>query len=213
MISRYQPIKSVKLPSFSGLRIMHMPFFTRDPGSVKGIADKYMPLLQELSPYVPDGVGYLTIDEAHLKRGEYHRRPGLHVDGVDELGDFAGGWGGGGGYGSSGWLTTSSHVGCRAFHMVTQTTHPAENGDCEHMRGLLKFFGNKGSALEPGVVYRMEPSTLHESVPVMEDCARQFLRISFPSKAAWYEGYTRNPNGVEPAGVIKPRRSFMDYRP
>lgn len=208
--SHLEVIDQVAMPMFSGLRIMHMPFITTDASTIRGVADRYRGLVEHLCKRVPAGVGYLTIDECELKAGEHHRRPGLHVDGVDETGE-SGGWGadpGKGGWGASGMLLVSSHVGCRAWSQSI-TGSPKPNGDCEHLRDQCGV----ATDLQPGSVYKFGPMTLHESVGVNADCKRQFVRLSFPSDAAWYEGYTVNPNGVQPTGEIRKRREFMDYRP
>jgi hypothetical protein len=51
---------------------------------------------------------------------------------------------------------------------------------------------------------------VHESVPVATDTERTFVRLSMPSTAPWFEGYTVNPKGILPTGPILPRRTFMD---
>lgn len=227
--SKFKTISLVEFPKFTGLRIMHMPYHTHDLLSLSGVADQYAPFLAALKSHTPPGVGYLTIDEVSLKKGEVHRRPGLHVDGVDETGPnrlsgggggwgggSGGGWGGGytapsvrAGYGATGMIVAASHLGSCAYAQ-TFSGEAKANGDCEHMRFQCKDH----SPLLAGVAFGLEPMTVHESLPVEEDCNRQFIRISFPSNSAWYEGYTVNPNGVKPQGEIRPaRKEFMNYRP
>lgn len=63
-----------------------------------------------------------------------------------------------------------------------------------------------------GVVYGCGALTVHKSIPMVKDTPRQFVRLSMPSDAPWYEGYTVNPLGVKPTGPIHDRRAFMDYR-
>jgi hypothetical protein len=68
--------------------------------------------------------------------------------------------------------------------------------------------------LENNVVYLCAPDLVHEGLPMAVDTPRQFCRVSFPSDAPWYEGYTPNPLGIKPTGPIHPPRSeFMAYRP
>ncbi len=65
----------------------------------------------------------------------------------------------------------------------------------------------------PNRVYHCGPLTVHESLPVWQTVPRQFIRISMPSDAPWYEGYTENPLGIKPTGPIHPRREKqMGYR-
>lgn len=50
---------------------------------------------------------------------------------------------------------------------------------------------------------------VHESVEQKEDCERIFVRLSMPSAAPWFEGYTKNPLGILPTGKILPKREFQ----
>jgi hypothetical protein len=58
----------------------------------------------------------------------------------------------------------------------------------------------------PGVAYWCGPLTVHEALPMRQETARQFVRLSGPSDAPWHEGYTVNPLGIRPTGPIAPRR-------
>jgi hypothetical protein len=52
------------------------------------------------------------------------------------------------------------------------------------------------------------------AIPMRHDRKRSLVRLSMPSDCPWYEGYTRNPLGVEPTGPVHPARTeFMAYRP
>jgi hypothetical protein len=211
IVSVVEDVGSMPLPPFSGRRWMMMPFRLEDVcGTVPDSMWHYtVSRLVELGG-CESGVGYLTIDEAEVQPGETHRRPGLHVDGVGPDGRL-GGWGGGGGYASSGMVVASSHTGCRAWGGIIDAW-PGPNGDCEHMRGLLR--DEDAIDLRGGRAYRLNPSAVHEAIPLQRVTHRQFVRLSLPSDAPWYEGYTRNPTGVQPTGPIHgPRTEFMAFRP
>jgi hypothetical protein len=201
----------VRFPVFTGTRIMMMPFLLEDlaslPPSLFAWRDTVASLVSRAA--VARGVAYLTIDEARLTAGEIHRRPGLHVDGLDEN-NQAGGWGGGGGgWGAKGMLTASTHVGCHAWH---QTFRGDPGGDCERLRSELEPAARV--VLQPDRVYAFDALTVHESVPMERDCDRQFVRLSMPSTAPWYEGYSVNPMGIRPTGPILPKRvQQMGWRP
>lgn len=198
------------MPKFTGVRVMMMPYLMEDiRGTLPGFLQQYVNIVETMSAQCDSGVGYLTVDEAFVRAGETHRRPGLHVDGVDETGSV-GGWGGGGGWGTAGMTVLSSHVGCRAWYQWFDDL-PKEDGDCEHLRKSCKPMCQ--FTLEPGRIYKFEPLTVHESIPMNRDTERQFVRVSYPSNAAWYEGYTENPLGIKPTGPIRARRPGMDYRP
>lgn len=203
-----------ELPSFSNTRVMMMPFYWHDPqGSLPSCLQKWKALVQKLCSLFSDeqGTGYLTIDEAHVLPGECHRRPGLHVDGIRE-GGAAGSWAGnpGGWAGKGGMILLASHAGCRAWNGVFQG-QPGSNGDCKHLRD--QAVDEAAQVLHGNRAYWCGALTVHESLPQPEAVSRQFLRLSFPSDAPWYEGYTENPLGIAPGGpVLAPRRQFMNYR-
>jgi hypothetical protein len=168
--------------------------------------------LVKLSP-VKRGVAYLTIDEAIVKAGETHRRPGLHVDGIGPDGKAAGWGGGGGGYGSSGMILAASELGCRAWKQDFDG-YPGPNGDCAHLRGQTERSHGGMLLLHAEEVFFCGPLTVHEALPMVKDTRRSFVRLSMPNDCPWYEGYSRNPLGVEPTGPIRaPRTAFMAYRP
>lgn len=188
-------------PEFTGTRIMMMPFHIHDPvGSLPHWLQPYAEEIKRLG-LLEWGVGYLTIDEANLRLGEHHRRPGLHVDGL-------GGWGGGGPWAKKGMVCAASAPGCRMWNTNFEV-EVGEDGDCEQVRPQL----GAGHDMEANTAYHMEPLTVHETLPQLQDGPRQFLRISFPSDAPWYEGYTKNPLGIQPRGPIHPPRiAQMSYR-
>jgi hypothetical protein len=200
----------LKFPEFAGTRVMMMPVRLDDPETVPMTA--WREPFADLVAMAPakEGVGYLTIDQAHVKRGETHRRPGLHVDGIGPDGK-AGGWGGGGGgWGSNGMLVASDVVGCVGWAQEFDG-YTCPNGDCGHLKRQLRadcsmmFWG--------GEVFWCGPLAVHRSLRMTVATRRTFVRLSMPNDCPWYEGYTRNPLGVEPTGPIHPARSgFMAYR-
>ena len=207
--SHLRSLGHVQLPDYSGVRVMMMPFLFDQPrkslpSSLAHWRELIARLVAQTSTRV--GVGYLTIDESHVPRGRTQRRPGLHVDGGRGKG-----WGGGGGgaWGKSGFVLASSHGGCSAWHQEFEGEPGIEN-DCEHLRDQLKPVARV--RMQPSVAYVCSPLCVHEATPLDASVFRQFVRISLPSDAPWYEGYTRNPLGIEPAGKVLPaREEFMGY--
>lgn len=201
----------VTLPPFRGIRIMMMPFHIHDPEhSLPDELTEWFHILRQMGKDAPRGVGYLTLDEALVRAGETHRRPGLHVDGIGTDGQ-AGGWGAGGGYGASGMTMVSSHVGCVAWNQAFGG-HPKPDGDCAHLDPELDPAA--AVVLQPLNVYWCGPMTVHKALPMPTDTHRQFCRVSYPSSAPWYEGYTENPLGIAPTGPVHARRAeYMGYRP
>lgn len=208
--SEVKNLGSFQLPEFSGIRWMMLPFHMED---IENTIPNHqwhdtIKKMVDMAP-VKSGVGYLTIDESFVPKGEFHRRPGLHVDGVDENGSI-GGWGGGGGWGNGGMIVASSHTGAKSWTGNFKNTI-GSNGDCSHMRDDLRE--EDAIYLLGGIAYFLNETAVHETIPMISDTNRQFVRLSMPSNAPWYEGYTENPLGVKPNGLIKPARSeFMNFR-
>ncbi len=195
----------VQFPDFTGLRIMMMPFRLDDLGTIPAFCAQYRGMIGFMLMHKPAcGVGYLTVDEAVVPAGEFHRRPGLHVDGAGGWSANPGPWGG-----PEGMLVAASHYGCDVWHQ-TFVGEPGSDGNCEHLREQC----GTPWMMSGGVAWWLGPKTVHESVTVPYEQPRQFVRVSMPSMAPWYEGYTVNPLGVLPTGPIMPRRSAqMGWRP
>ena len=208
--SEIREIGPVAFPAFTCTRVMMMPFKLEDVSTLPAELSSYRPLVSALRDAAPvkEGVAYLTIDEAHVNAGETHRRPGLHVDGVGPDGRAAG-WGGGGKYGANGMIVAASHTGSRGWSQdFTGSAGP--DGDCAHLAGECDPAAEV--VLRGGVAYFCGALAVHESIPAAHDMQRQFVRLSMPSDAPWYEGYTANPTGIQPTGPIHARRAGMEYR-
>ena len=230
--SKFIEVGDILLPRFSGTRVMMMPITLGDLNSVPDELAHYLPTLKQMFDAHPKHhgqVGYLTIDEKTVKKGKTHRRAGKHVDGVyrGSCGSWGGstgggswgggsnpapsggGWGGGGGWGAhgTGMLTVSNIVGCKAWNQEFEGALGYE-GEADHLADQCKE--ENATLFQPNRLYWVDGLCVHESLPMLEDCDRQFIRLSMPSTAPWFEGYTENPKGIKPTGPILPRRSFMD---
>jgi hypothetical protein len=205
--SKFKHLGVVNLPEFKGTRIMMMPIVLGDINSIPDFLADWNKAIENLFAMAncKDGIGYLTIDEKTVQPEKTHRREGKHVDGVFK-GGF-GGWGGGGGWGSvgNGMLTVASHAGCRAWSGEF-IGRPGYDGECDHLSDQC----DEGTLFEANNVYWVDGLCVHESVPQVARVDRQFVRLSMPSTAPWFDGYTVNPLGVLPTGEILPRRQFMD---
>lgn len=205
--SKFKHLGSVKLPEFSGTRIMMMPVILGDINSIPNFLEAWNDALAEMFTMAncKEGIGYLTIDEKTVQPAKTHRREGKHVDGIYQ-GSY-GGWGGGGGWGSvgNGMLTVASHAGCRAW-AGEFLGRPGYEGECDHLADQC----DDGTLFAPNEVYWLDGLCVHESVPMVKTVDRQFVRLSMPSDSPWFDGYTVNPLGVKPTGRILPRREFMD---
>lgn len=203
----------MQLPPFQGIRILQMPVILGSVHSLPRSLAAWTPALLYMMSrkFEYHGqTGYLTIDERLVKAHTTHRRPGIHVDGVYNGAGAT--WGGGAMWSGigTGMLTVASHVGCRAW----EGSFEAELGpDGEFENAEPHLVGKKEITLQPSTLYWMGPHTVHESTPMREDTFRQFVRISMPSDAPWFDGCTENPLGIKPTGSVLPRRTqFMTDR-
>lgn len=203
--STFEALRPVALPAFSGTRVMMMPLVLGRLDSIPEMLLHYRQTLGQLFSFRPqhDGqVGYVTIDEKTVEAGKTHRRTGLHVDGVFQ--GRSGSWGGGWGSVGNGMVTVASHVGCRAFAQEV-VGEPGFDGECDHLAAQLV----NGLDFQAHQAYWVDGLCVHESLPQPTRVDRQFVRLSYPSTAPWFEGYTPNPLGVLPTGDILPPRVFM----
>jgi hypothetical protein len=201
--SDFKALGRVIFPEYKGIRAMMMPFLVDDPvGSMPADMRGYAEMIAGLDIRLA-GVGYVTIDEGVMAQDEHQRRPGLHVDGGP-----ASSWGGGGGgwAGRSGMLLASTNRGCKVWRATLEADFDEQSG-CEHLRSKL----GEGFETRPGEAYWLSTYAIHETLGSNAG-PRQFIRVSMPSDAPWFDGYTVNPLGVLPTGPILPRRKQMDYR-
>lgn len=205
-------VTSIKgmFPKFLGTRIMMMPFYAHDvDNSLPAYLNDYKPLLKKMIANAPNHVqyweentAYLTIDEKHIVPGQCQRKEGLHVDGMYK-GTLSGAWGGsGGGWGScgNGMLLVSNTDGLCKMWTGDFEGHPVADGDCEHLREQLSS-KNEHIFKDGGVVWA-DGLCVHQSFQAKEETNRQFVRVSLPNNSPWFEGYTENPLGIVPTGVI-----------
>lgn len=204
--SQFRPLSTVDLPAFSGVRVMMMPLILGDLDSVPDSLAAWRPTLETLFALGGHAgeVGYITIDEKTILPGETHRRAGKHVDGIYRNG--LGGWGGGWGSTATGMITVASHPACLAWSGEFQGW-PGDEGSCEHLSDQCNQL--ESTLFEGGRAYWVHGLCVHESLPFETPVDRQFVRLSLPSTAPWFEGYTENPLGVRPTGPILPTRPFM----
>lgn len=207
--SKFNHAGAIGLPKFSNIRVMMLPIILGQIDTLPNDMTHYKPTVSALFDLTKaehfGKVGYLTVDEKIVEPGKTHRRAGLHVDGVYK--GKGGGWGGGGGWGpkGNGMLTVSSIAGCRAYNQAFNGEIGNE-GEAEHLRSQCK----NATVFEANEVYWVDGMCVHESMPMTERAARQFVRLSMPSNAPWFEGYTVNPKGIKPSGPVLTRRKFMD---
>jgi len=205
MESTCELLGTTVLPPFSGTRIMMMP--VQIGRSLPPMAEAWDPVMQELAALVPeyqDQVGYFTIDERVILAGEIPRRPGLYVDGVSHSNHRD--WDGDTPWRASrhtGMLFVTSEPGCVVYNQRFKGA-PDPDGACEHFKSQLRRSSRR--MLRPEEVYWMNATCVQEALPQKYDVKRQLVRLTLPSKAPWFEGFTSSPLGILPTGPTVPQR-------
>jgi hypothetical protein len=193
-------IDVVEFPKSKGININMMPFIMGDMATIPEEYRHYAQMIEACNiPKSEIGkVGYLTITESDVTKGESQRRGGVHVEKHPNRN-----WGGGGGAwgGYKGGLYMSSNVSnsCRVWDHYVED--PGNMGDCEHLRNDL----GEGELLQEGELVWMTDGTPHESMSIEEGTHRQFFRLVTSEVSVWYEDHsTRNRLGIDPnAEIIK----------
>lgn len=107
------------------------------------------------------GLGYIMIDQAELKKGDIHRRPGRHIDGA---------WNA---QSNQKMLLASDVVGCVAY-IGDYKPDFGIGGDASQ----IDVSNMERVVLQPNTTYIASPfTTIHESIPVEQDCRRTLVRI------------------------------------
>jgi hypothetical protein len=209
--SDFEKRGAIELPEFSNTRVMMMPVVLGDIESIPPSLQKWrraMKTLFDMQSHKGE-VGYITIDEKLVTHGQTHRRAGLHVDGIYHGGKGLWSVPPSGPWASieTGALTVSSHEGCKAWKQQF-VGWPGDEGECDHLAPQCNEAASE--IFKPFNVYWFGGLCVHESLQQENPVARQFVRLSMPSDAPWFEGYTENSLGVKPTGPILPRRGFMN---
>jgi hypothetical protein len=184
LISIIEKRNPVPFPTFEGERI-YMREFTKAAGLPADLS-RWQPTVDAMLLGVEtDGPIYLMVDQSCVLAGQPQRRPGVHVDNNWIAGHWDnGGWGkgchGNGGHGhrrmevSQGLVLATDTLGGRAFAGNAIGTC-RDGGDCSH----LKLDALDHLLLEPGFAWAMDAQqTLHESIPVPQDCKRTLVRLN-----------------------------------
>ena len=206
VLNQVMDLGDANLPTWAGLRVMHMPFRFEDVETLPQVGWRKCveSLLERWPGGRPVGVGYITIDQKVVEAGLTHRRPGVHVDGGASSGwggGYPGGsWGGrskprgfgGSTFGANGFVLAASHHACDAWD--EQATGVGDDGQCD-------VPSSARIQLSGGRAFWLAPDAPHEPLPLTHRTKRTVLRLSAPNNSPWYEGYTENPS-VAPAGPI-----------
>jgi hypothetical protein len=160
-------------PSFRYERIYMFPF-KRSSGLPQELVHWQPTVDMMLSGITSDRTMYLMVDQKDIAKGEYHRRPGVHVDGH---------WDGLRHYhhrrpikGKKETVLLASDVsGCCAYVGVFPNKI-GDKGNCEN----IDVTNMARVIMQPGVVYACTATTLHESLAMEQATRRTVVRINVP---------------------------------
>ncbi len=196
------PLMRIEFPTFSGVRCLMMPYIQGDASSVPREYHAYADIIQ--SVYLDKGdVGFLTIDESVAVAGRPHRGDrartarALHTEAGRIPGEIYC-WGGRA-CGSRHLTMLDADVeillannldrSCAIWDAVHEDT--SLDGDIGYASALYPY--DKAVLMRAGDVHKIGILTPHESLPVQEDCARQFLRIVSSGVHGREPYFTQNP--------------------
>lgn len=193
MKSNIQIGSTVSFPAWTGERIYMQEFHKNAPLPVQ-YARWQSTVDQMLGGIDTNGPVYLMVDQALVKGGQPHRRPGVHVDGHWVINAH-----GGSGHGSrhgpvpyprhqpgplhqgssaqgEALVLASDVEACAAYVGEYERDFVADwrGGDCSD----LDLSQLNRVDLYPNHVYIGDVFTLHESLPVQHDCRRTLVRLN-----------------------------------
>lgn len=180
-------LTTIDFPRFSGTRCLMLPYIQGRAETVpEEFSSGYESILENV--FLEEGeMGFLTIDESLAKKGQPHRGArsrtsrALHTE-AGRHPDKAYAWGGGG-WGSSHRVTLEEETGillanslsdsCAIWNAKHENT--SIDGDIGHVSDSYSY--EDAIMMQADEVYCIGIFTPHESLPVVEDIPRQFLRI------------------------------------
>jgi hypothetical protein len=206
----------IKFPAFSGLRCLMMPYVQGDPGSV---LEQYLPYREIISSvfFRKGDVGFLTIDESVAKAGTPHRgarakfgralhtEAGLLPDGVCAWGGPTPVWGGTvpkpkpKPEPKPNYVTLDRDTEVLLANNIDNscaiwdTEHPNTSPDGDIGDQADKYPYYKATMMKSEEVHKIGIFTPHESLPVLADVQRQFLRIVSKGVYGREPYFTENP--------------------
>ncbi len=194
---------TITFPEFTGLRCLMMPYIQGDPESVPEIYRTYSRIVEDV--FIEKGaVGFLTIDESVVVAGKPHRGDrakhsrAIHTEAGTRPFSGVYRWGGGG------WgnrdnvrldadtkilLASNIDDSCAVWDATRHDT--SFDGDIGHAASLYPYDAAK--LLKAGEVHQIGILTPHESLPIENGGARQFLRIVGAGVHGREPYFTENP--------------------
>lgn len=196
-------MQKIEFPTFAGVRCLMMPFVQGDPDSVPDEYASYRDIVA--STFVRRGdVGFLTIDESRVGAGKPHRGArakfgrALHTEAgriadAHVWGGYRWGWGSRINVtldrGTRILLANNLDGSCALWDAEHEDT--SEDGDIGDRAAAYPY--EAATHMRAGNVHEIGILTPHESLPVVRDYDRQFLRIIGSGVHGREPYFTKNP--------------------
>lgn len=195
-------ITNIEFPKYSGIRCLMMPFIQGDPESVPQQYRKGYEEILEKTFIEAGDIGFLTIDESPAIAGKPHRGNrakfgrALHTEAGNREGLYC--------WGSPGWgrsynvtldrdvkvlLANSIDNTCALWNAEHENT--SFDGDIGDFSDDYPY--SDAVIMKKGEVHQIGILTPHESLPVISDSDRQFLRIISSGVYGREPYFTANP--------------------
>lgn len=190
----------INFPQFTGLRCLMMPYIQGEASSVPNDFEPYKKILESLF-FKKGDIGFLTIDESTAFAGRPHRGDrakyprAIHTEaGKRPVGEsYQWGWG-------SGEPVTlerdvriilANNLDGSCAVWPTEHLNTSRDGDIGEFSEDYPY--ENATLMRAGEVYEIGILTPHESIPVIKDFKRQFLRIISSGVHGREEYFTQNP--------------------
>lgn len=196
-------MNTISFPQYSGIKCLMMPYIQGDPESVPVHIRKHYSDIIENTVLEPCDIGYLTIHESHVEKGNpqrghrakyaraLHTEAGMLVHPKSGIKKLA--WGGS--YNTTldkdteVLIASSVPNTCAVWDELEMNT--SEDGDIGHL--AYRYPLDSAHILNKGEVKKLNILTPHESLPVKSSMNRQFLRIVSNGVTGKEAKFTFNP--------------------
>jgi hypothetical protein len=192
----------INFPTFTGVRCLMMPYVQGYSASVPDAYSPYKSIIDSVF-FEKGKIGFLTIDESPVRAGNPHRgdraRYGraLHTEAGQKPGTVTYMWGGNWGGNEEVMLAPDVRIllannlneSCAVWDVVHEPT--SVDGDIGDAADLYPY--ENATLMKAGEVHDIGILTPHESLPVLQDFDRQFLRIVSSGVHGREAYFTQNP--------------------
>ena len=190
-IGRIEGRAAFSKPSVS---VLNMPIKMAGTGfKIPAELEQFREFLQKIiddqaavNPRLDEFYAYLTVDSGFVKKGDYHRRPGIHIDGVQ-----------GSRYPEKvppeNTYSASDAVGTVFYDQAFDLRHIDPDRDYIHGELERQADEKNAAAARDYGIYHWDSYSAHHAAVADKDTPRTFVRVEFSKKVYDSAGDTVNP--------------------